>query len=79
MHPNVAGALINSALYLICVFAAGLMSGNQASWKMALIAMGVTYISHLVQIGGFVSRNLCMGIVMLSIVFGAGAGILLLF
>jgi hypothetical protein len=50
MHPNVAGAPINSALYLFCVFVAGLVTGHTVAWQLSLAAMGVAFISHVAQI-----------------------------
>jgi hypothetical protein len=79
MHPNVIGALVNSALYLLCVFAAGLVTGHPTAWKLALIAMGVTYISHYLQLIPGVSRDLCTGVVVASIAIGAAAGIAIFF
>jgi hypothetical protein len=46
----VAGALLNSALYLVAVFAAGMATRNPAAWMLAIAAMGVTYLSHLAAI-----------------------------
>ena len=46
MHPNVAGALLNSAIYLLCVFVAGIVTAHPFAWKEALVAMGITYLSH---------------------------------
>lgn len=79
MNPNIIGALINSALYLLCVFVAGIVTGHPVAWKLALVALGVTYISHIAQIGPLVSRDWCMGIVVLSVALGATAGVDLLF
>lgn len=79
MHPNVVGALLNSALYLLCTFAAGLATGHPMAWKLALVAMGVTYLSHMLSLIPSVSRELCQTIVAASIAFGAAAGITLLF
>jgi hypothetical protein len=45
-----AGALLNSALYLVAVFAAGMATRNPAAWMLAIAAMGVTYLSHLAAI-----------------------------
>lgn len=79
MHPNVAGALVNSALYLVCVFVAGLVTGHPAAWKLALVAMGVTYLSHYAQLIPGVPRASCIAIVALSIFIGMSAGVNLLF
>lgn len=79
MHPSIIGALLNSALYLLCVFIAGIVTAHPNAWRLALIAMGVTYISHMLSLIPAVSRELCQGIVATSIALGAAAGISLLF
>lgn len=79
MHPNIVGALLTSALYLVCVFAAGLVTGHRFAWECAIVAMGVTYGSHYVQLIPSISRDVCMGVVAASIALGAIAGIALLF
>jgi succinate dehydrogenase hydrophobic anchor subunit len=87
MHPNIIGALLNSALYLLCVFVAGIVTGHPIAWKLALIAMGVTYVSHIVGMRvanmEYAERDqvrpLTSAIVWLSILLGAAAGVDLLF
>lgn len=54
MHPNllqhiVRGAQINSALYLIAVFVAGVWLHSTPAVLIATAAMGVTYLSYLIQ------------------------------
>ena len=81
MHPNFAGALINSALYLAAVFVAALMTGHRFAWQCAIIAMGVTYLSHVAQFTvaqlGLVTR-LANWLVIASMLLGALAGLALL-
>ncbi len=43
----VAAALLASALYLAGVFTAGLALRVDLAWKLALISMGVSFISYL--------------------------------
>ncbi|HXI78302.1 MAG TPA: hypothetical protein VNH21_14260 [Steroidobacteraceae bacterium] len=75
------GALLNSALYLSGCLIAGLVVGNGFAWRLALAAMGMTYVSYLAQ---FVltapePSNLASGLVWFSIILGAVAGTSLLF
>lgn len=79
MHPNIIGALVNSALYLTCVFVAGLVTGHPLAWKLALIAIGVTYVSHYLQLIPSISRDVCTGAVVASMAIGIAAGLDLLF
>lgn len=84
MHPNIVGALVNSAIYLLCVFVAGLVTGHPAAWKLALIAMGVTYLSHIISMHALCTaktllRDIATATVVTSIAVGTTAGILLLF
>ncbi len=76
MHPNVAGALINSAIYLCCVFVAGIMTANPAAWKLALVTMGAAFFSHVAQIA---KRKGGEYLVAASWLFGAAAGVALVF
>ena len=75
------GALLNSALYLSGCMIAGLVVGNGFAWRLALAAMGVTYVSYLAQ---FVAADtsasrIAIALVWFSIILGAVAGISLLF
>lgn len=82
MHPNIVGALINSAIYLLCVFVAGIVTNHPAAWKFAVVAIGVTYLSHMISIHAgrsIVLRDIATATVVMSIALGAAAGILLLF
>lgn len=79
------GALLNSALYLVCVFVAALLWHADVAAKVAIVALGVTYLSHLcVVIYEFDrtranSYRIATAFVWLSIIAGTGAGLLLLF
>jgi len=79
MYPNIIGALINSALYLACVFITGIVTAHPIAWKMALVAMGVTYLSHYAQLVPHLPRQVSLALVGISIVLGLTAGLSLLF
>jgi hypothetical protein len=84
MHPNFAGALINSALYLVAVFVAALTSGNQFALRSAIATVGITYIAHVLQFTAAQTQSPGMltaanSVTWLSILFGLMAGLSLLF
>lgn len=80
MPQMVVGAIVNSAIYLVAVFYAGLTYGHPYAWKFAIAAMGVTYLSYLVQIPGReAAPTIAAILVVASILLGAAAGIALLF
>lgn len=72
------GALINSALYLVLVFVAGLAAHNHAVVNVDIAAIGVTYLSYTAQITGIMPQ-VSNALVFLSIGLGVIAGILLVF
>lgn len=78
MNPVVVGAQINSALYLLCAFVAGTVTGHPVAWKLALAAMGVTYLSYIAQLESHIPRAAASWIVVASVVLGAAAGLALL-
>jgi hypothetical protein len=79
-----AGVLLNSALYLTAVLVAGIATNHGAAWRVAIAAMGVTFLSHL--LGCATCRapqsralwGLQNVVTMVSIVLGLLAGLLLL-
>jgi hypothetical protein len=82
MHPNYAGALLNSALFLMGVFVAGLVTAHPLAWKLALAAMAVTFLSHLVQLGEMniqVLRLAAIALIVLSWLLAVAGAIALLF
>lgn len=84
MHPNYVGALLNSAIYLACVFFAGIVVGDPLAWKLALAAMGVTYLSHVAGMRAAVLQSgrwitVSNAVVIASIAIGIAAGVALLF
>jgi ABC-type multidrug transport system permease subunit len=73
----VAGVLINSAIYFLTVFVAGIWMGNILAVKVCIAAVGITYLSYLAQALD-APPPITIGLVALSIIAGAGAGLLLL-
>lgn len=69
--------ILNSALYLVGVFIAGLVTNHPEAWRLALTALGVCYISPSVQIAFPKAMALNIGIVSLSIVLAVCAGVAL--
>lgn len=52
LRPYLAvGVLINSALYFIGVLVTALMHDNRPALYLDLVAIGLTYLSHLVSLG----------------------------
>jgi hypothetical protein len=81
MHPNIVGALINSALYMLCAFAAGLVTNHPLAWKLALAAMGVAFFTHLISMlrDSRLAINVAECLAVISWLLGAASGIALLF
>lgn len=82
MNPAVVGALLNSALYLLTVFVAGLVTGHPIAAKCAVAAFGVTYLAYHLMVVGWVDGRFKPAaniLVALSIAIGAFAGLDLLF
>jgi hypothetical protein len=83
MHPNIIGALINSSLYLACVFIAGIVTAHPIAWKFALITMGVTYLQHTIGIVAAYEfgawQTVSIALLWLTIALGAVSGLSLLF
>ncbi len=75
MNQISIGVLLNSALYLAGCVAAGLVTGNTWAWRLALAALGATYISYALQIG---DHRMAAPAVWLSIGLGFAAGLKLL-
>lgn len=75
MLANWAG--INSAIYCISVFMAGIYFGNPWAWKLAIATMGICFLSYSLQMwyGG---TTLVKIVVLVSITTGAVAGLSLL-
>lgn len=79
------GVLLNSALYLISVIAAGLVTHNHAAWWLGIAAAGTTYLSyvcHFAAAEGDRTAETCQALaaplVWFSIALGAAAGLWLL-
>jgi hypothetical protein len=69
------GVLLNSALYLSACFVAGLVLHNPVAWRLAIAAMGVTYLSYSLQLLGHWSSRY---VTFASIALGLLAGLSLL-
>jgi ABC-type proline/glycine betaine transport system permease subunit len=85
MNPALLfGAMLNSALYLIAVFVAGIVTGHDGAWQLAIFALGLTYVSYTVSLWipafpeSFLVRALHVVSALLSIVIGLFAGLALL-
>lgn len=70
------GAMANSALYFGAVFVAGLVAHNLKAEYLDIAAIGVTYLSYMLQ--AFATTRLCQAVVGLSVAMGAAAGVALL-
>lgn len=70
--------LLNSALYLAGVFIAGIVTSHHVAWQMALITMGVCYISPMMQLALPEQRAANFIFILLSIALGIAAGVALL-
>jgi hypothetical protein len=65
----VIGVYINSALYLIGVFTAGVIQHVPHAWQFALLSAGVAYLSYWLQI---IRAPEWVNIVLVGISVGAG-------
>jgi 4-hydroxybenzoate polyprenyltransferase len=82
LNPAIIGALINSALYLVCVFVAGLVTGHPWAWKLAIASIGVTFLAYSFQLHQQRMKaqpDAVVVLILFSWLLGAAAGILLLF
>lgn len=82
MNSAVVGALLNSALYLLCVFVAGLVTGHPIAAKLAIAAIGVTYLGYHLMIVDWIEgrfKSAANTLVAVSIALGIAAGLDLLF
>jgi ABC-type enterobactin transport system permease subunit len=48
MNIFAIGAIVNGALYLVAVFVAGLLTGHIGSMRLAIVTLGLAYLSHLI-------------------------------
>lgn len=42
-------AALFSLAYSVCVFVAGIKTGNEFAWKLALVCLGLTYLTFMFQ------------------------------
>jgi hypothetical protein len=77
------GVLLNSALYLGGCMIAGLVIRNGAAWKLALAALGITYLSYVCHFSstslGDALHSWGIRLVFLSVALGVVSGLALLF
>ena len=79
MNLILISGMINSALYLTGVFVVGIVTRNPGAWKLALATAALCYLTALVQVAWPNDRSASViGLVLLTIIFGAAAGIALL-
>ncbi len=72
------GIYLNSSLYYAGVFIAGMVTGNQVAWKLALTGVGICYFLYVSQVLGS-SRWTQLTLMWLSVVLGIAGGLALLF
>lgn len=78
MNPAVVtGVQLNSALYLAAVLVGGIYFHNALAIKLDIAAIGATYVSYLFQTFDL-PVPVMWAAVIVSMVFGAAAGIALL-
>lgn len=75
MLANWAG--INSALYCLCIFTAGMYFNNPWAWKMAIATLGICFLSYSLQMW-YGNTMLVKIVVLVSISTGTIAGLSLL-
>lgn len=78
----VIATLVNSALYLSAVFAAAIIDHNLIARNVCIAAIGATYLSYLIQIGGkrVGAEAIAVSItIAVSLALGTAAGLALLF
>lgn len=73
----IIGILVNSALYNAGCIIAGLITESPYAWKLALVSVGICYLTYLAQLAEF-PRRISNVLVILSIITGVGAGLALL-
>lgn len=76
MKPEIAGFLINSALFLAGLIFAGIMSGDHIATAMALGAVGFCTICYFAQLSG--THVIAGAFMMLSWVSGVASAAMLL-
>lgn len=87
MNPLVGvGVIVNSALYLLCVFVSGMLQGNPWAWKGAIAAFGLTYLTYFAQSLLYPARagtewiyGMAMVLNVAAIILAAVSGLTLLF
>lgn len=80
---NSVAIIVNSALYLAGVFVAGIVMQDDLAWKFALVTAGLCYLCPMcsdlhARTGDRTFANAAVAFMILSIIFGTGAGAALL-
>jgi len=84
MNWNYLAIIVNSALYLTTVFIAGMVTGHDLAWKLAVATFGLCYLTPAISdaVKGAESVVLQSAIssffFLSSVALGAAAGIALL-
>ncbi len=82
-HWLYVAAILNSALYLVGVFLAGVATGNKLAWSLALVTMGLCYFAPVLQIAWprptGAQSILLAAVVLWSLTIGTAAGWVLVF
>lgn len=68
----------NAAIYVVLVFVAGILKGNDYAWKLSIACAGFTYISYMVQVSFPDYRSAVLLAFGASVGLGALAGLALL-
>ncbi len=77
MNLHFAAAVAWSVVYTLSVFGVGLLTNRPEAWGLALLTMGLAFLSHVAQIVS-VPRGLAGMVVGMSWAAGLGAAIALL-
>lgn len=78
MNSAFLGGVINSAVYLLCVCAAGLATQHSLAWKGAILSIALTFLSYVADFH-MAPQRVRVSLMWASIVMGTGAGLALLF
>jgi hypothetical protein len=79
MHDRdwvIAGLLLNSALALIGIFVAGIVTGTPLAWKLAIASAALTYFLYLFQFMG--GKPPLVGTAQAAAIVAGGLGFIML-
>lgn len=77
MSPLSVGLILNSALYLVCIFVAALVRGDRLAMYAAIVTMGICYLSYAAQIMVPDNKRINGSLFIASVVSGLAAGVYL--